>query len=91
MSKRAEVLQYVWKAWGKVFSVQGQKEGNLESGLVMHKYYLKLACDNSRGTDGGAFFQETLFSRKEAKTSNGKNVVEELKEFFLQKSDGHLV
>ena len=37
------------------------------------------------------FLQATLLSRKEAKTSNGKNVVEELKEFFLLKSDGHLV
>ena len=74
-----------------MFSVQGQKDGNLESGLVIHKSYLKLVCDNSRGMDGGAFFQTTLLSRKEAKTSKGKNVVEELKEFFLQKPDGHLV
>ena len=39
-----------------MFSVQGQKDGNLESGLVIHKSYLKLVCDNSRVMDGGAFF-----------------------------------
>ena len=59
--------------------------------MVMADCESELVRDNSRGLDGGAFFQATLLNRKEAKTAKGKNAIDELKEFYLLKSDARFV
>ena len=48
----------------------------------------ELFREKSRGLEGGSFFLATILNRKEAKTAQGKNGIDSLKDFYLLKSDG---
>ena len=47
----------------------------------------QLFRDNSRGLEGGAYFQATILQRKEAKSGKGKDSIDALKDMILLKAD----
>ena len=47
----------------------------------------QLFRDNSRGLEGGAYFQATILQRKEAKTGKGKDSIDALSDMLLLKAD----
>ena len=47
----------------------------------------QLFRESSRGLEGGVFFTATMLNRKEAKTGQGKNSLDEIKDFMLLKSE----
>ena len=47
----------------------------------------ELFREDSRGLEGGLFFEATMLNRREAKTGKGKDSIDSLKDFFLLVAD----